>query len=339
MPRPVPRAGIRRLARRGLSMISQNRSPAAKEGAPPIARPVKRRRKRPAGFLSSLRVRLAMRRRSRQGPRDSKSAATGGPVTIRFESAAISPPAPLPGQVIVEIGCVDFAGCMETLRRLGPTGKLVAIDSSAAAIASARRQLADCDAVNIEFHLCRIDSIPLPSGTCDWVISRAPVCMAGSRMAVLREIRRVLRPGGHMVLHDVAIKRLLPPELADSLTAHSFGLSGAIEPGSYEKLLQKAGLSNVQMDIYDLGDHLHQIFEPLKKSAAWNGAGHTGSSSLKSERRQSGPHNAYFPAGIAWAGHKLTDYLTAIRLHAIKKAELESVGSSTAGPRALRQSA
>ncbi len=167
-----------------------------------------------------------------------------------------------PGQVVVQIGCSDSCKTLEIANLVQPGGRVVSIDANPVAIADGRSGAVDAGVTNVEFYLCRVDSIPLPTASCDCVLSGALVCMAGSRMAVLREIVRVLKPGGNMVLHDVAVKRLLPPELVEPLAAHSYGLSGAIEPASYVKLLHRAGLSNVLVEQYDLQPQLHQLFAP-----------------------------------------------------------------------------
>lgn len=300
-----------------------------------------------SGFLASMTSRLRLGPKPPSRPLHDRELIPNISLPVSLETGRMDMQTPIPGQMMVEIGCVDLAACLTTADLLGPQGKLVAIDSSPAAVAAARKQVSRTGTTNVEFHLCRVDSIPLPSGTCDWVISRAPVGMAGSRMAVLREISRVLKPGGNMILHDVAIKRLLPPELAEMLAAHSYGLAGAIEPGSYEKLLLKAGMSGIELEIYDLGDHLHHIFEPVKgRKPAQPDApnGRTISAGNNAPRYTAGANGA--PPSLSrpvthgglrgtWAvenaigqvEHKLTDYLTAIRI----RGQRISANSAVAG--------
>ena len=294
-----------------------------------------RLRNAPSAFLASITSRLRIGPKTPRGPVHNGNATSHNSMLVNPDFGCKDIHLPLAGQMMVEIGCVDFAACLNTADLLGPHGKLVAIDSSPAAIAAARKQAAGTGAANVEFHLCRVDSIPLSSGTCDWVISRAPVCMAGSRMAVLREIVRVLKPGGNMILHDVAIKRLLPPELAETLAAHSYGLSGAIEPGSYKKLLLKAGMIGIKIELYDLGNHIHQIFEPTKGrkqpkethdsqtggpgAGAPEYAGGKGAAAalLHEPVRQESNMTARFTGHSGGqSGHTMTDYLTAIRIRA-----------------------
>ncbi len=289
----------------------------------------------PSALLASITSRFRIGPKSLPSLSHNRTLTSDISMQVNPVSSCMDMHPPIQGQIMVEIGCVDFAACLSTAELLGPQGKLVAIDSSPATVAAARKQAASTGTANVEFHLCRIDSIPLSSSTCDWVISRAPVCMAGSRMAVLREISRVLKPGGNMILHDVAIKRLLPPELAETLTAHSYGLSGAIEPNSYEKLLLKAGLSGIQMELYDLGHHIHQIFEPANgrkppqnnpvsrttgvvgPTLRWAGGANAAATATHVSLRQRGippPLASWHSDGQT--GHKLADYLTAIRIRA-----------------------
>jgi SAM-dependent methyltransferase len=145
------------------------------------------------------------------------------------------------GETIVEIGCGRGLQSIEMARLVGPGGRVVSIDSSPDAINAARRNAAEAGLQNIEFYLCRVDSVPMSAGLADWIISEGVFCPSSGKMAVFREMFRVLSPGGRIMIHDIAIRKLLPPEIADSIAAFTFGLAGAIELSSYRKLLNSTG--------------------------------------------------------------------------------------------------
>ena len=64
---------------------------------------------------------------------------------------------------------------------------------------------------NVEFHEATIDKLPLPDASVDCVISNCVINLAPDKGAVLREIARVLKPGGRVAVSDIALKKPLPP--------------------------------------------------------------------------------------------------------------------------------
>ncbi len=165
------------------------------------------------------------------------------------------------GETIVEIGCGRGLQSIEMAKLVGPRGRLVSIDSSPDAINAARRNAAEAGIKNIEFYLCRVDSVPLPPGLADWIISEGVFCPSSGKMAVFREMFRVLAPGGRILIHDIAIRKLLPPEIADSIAAFTFGLAGAIELSSYRKLLNSTGFDRCEITESSGNSHVERFWD------------------------------------------------------------------------------
>ncbi len=165
------------------------------------------------------------------------------------------------GETIVEIGCGHGLQSIELAKLVGPRGRLVSIDSSPDAINAARRNAAEAGVNNIGFYLCRVDSVPLPPGLADWIISEGVFCPSSGKMAVFREMYRVLAPGGRILIHDIAIRKLLPPEIADSIAAFTFGLAGAIELSSYRKLLLSTGFDCCDISESQSSSHVERFWD------------------------------------------------------------------------------
>ena len=68
-----------------------------------------------------------------------------------------------------------------------------------------------------------------------------------SKAAVFREISRVLKSGGRVAVSDIALKKPLPPEIAEDLFAYVGCIAGAVLIEEYVRGLTAAGFSDVQV--------------------------------------------------------------------------------------------
>lgn len=158
-----------------------------------------------------------------------------------------------PGEVVVDLGSGGGLDVFLAARKVGPTGRAIGVDMTPEMIDRARRNAAGLD--NVEFHLSTIDHIPLPDASVDVVISNCVINLAEDKRAVFRDMFRVLKPGGRVAVSDIALKRALPADLAQSVAAHTGCIAGALEIGEYERLLKAAGFSAVQ--VVDAGSDLN----------------------------------------------------------------------------------
>ena len=170
------------------------------------------------------------------------------------------------GDTIVEIGCGRGERAMTLGRLTGSMGYVIGIESSPEAIAQARRIASEAGMSHMEFYLCRIDTIPLPADAADCVLSEGLACSAAGKMAVFREIYRALKPGGRMLVHDIAVKKLLPPEIADSMAEFACGLAGAIEISSFKHVAARVGFTDVRASEWDLQHRIHSLWEDASAS-------------------------------------------------------------------------
>ena len=172
------------------------------------------------------------------------------------------------GDCVVELGCAEGSNLQELAALVGPDGRVVAVDSSPDHIHRLRNQAWLTHEKNINVFLSRGDSLPLEPSTVDVVFCQGIVSPSGPRHAVYREMLRVLRPGGIIVVHDIVVHNLLPPEIADSVAAFSSGLAGAIEAASYRRLLEKLDLRDVVLTHCPSPDLLGELLIPSAQSAA-----------------------------------------------------------------------
>jgi SAM-dependent methyltransferase len=160
-----------------------------------------------------------------------------------------------PGEVVVDLGCGGGLDVLLAAPKVGPAGKAVGIDMTPEMVQRARANAARAGVANAEFHLATIDRLPLPDASADCVISNCVINLAPDKPAVFREMFRVLKPGGRVAVSDVALKKPLPPELAQDVMAYVGCIAGAVLIADYERQLREAGFAAVQ--VVDAGKDLN----------------------------------------------------------------------------------
>lgn len=111
-----------------------------------------------------------------------------GPVIA--EAAAIGP-----GQQVLDVACGTGVLACAAAQRVGPTGAVVGLDVNPQMLAVARRQPAQ-----VEWVEGRAEALPFSDRRFDAVVSQFGFMFFDDRVAALREMRRVLRPGGRLAV-------------------------------------------------------------------------------------------------------------------------------------------
>lgn len=171
------------------------------------------------------------------------------------------------GDCVVELGCAEGDNLKHLAALVGPSGRVAAVDSSPDHIQRLRNQAWLKRETNISVFLSRGDSLPIEPSTVDAIFCQGIVSPSGPRHAVYREMLRVLRPGGLIVVHDIVVHNLLPPEIADSVAAFSSGLAGAIEAASYRHMLERLDLRDVILTHCPSPDLLSELLIPSAQNA------------------------------------------------------------------------
>lgn len=154
-----------------------------------------------------------------------------------------------PGEVVVDLGCGGGLDVFLAAQKVGPSGKAIGIDMTPEMIELARRNAArgpgGKPVANVEFHLAKIDEMPLADASADVIVSNCVINLAPDKSAVFREMFRALKPGGRVAVSDIALKKALPAELAKDLMAYVGCIAGAVLIDEYRAALEAAGFRNV----------------------------------------------------------------------------------------------
>jgi SAM-dependent methyltransferase len=117
---------------------------------------------------------------------------------------------PVDGEYVVDIG--SGAGLDPTIaaRAVGPAGHVVGVDMTEAMLTKARAGAATTGLGQLEFREGYAESLPIPDGWADLVISNGVFNLSPDKSRVYAEVFRVLRPGGRMQIADITVARPVP---------------------------------------------------------------------------------------------------------------------------------
>ena len=108
---------------------------------------------------------------------------------------------PLPGESVLDIGCGTGVVAREIALLIGPTGHVVGLDLSADMLAVAR-EISVREGLEIEWVETDAREIPFPGETFDLALCQQTLQFVPDKLAVLKEIRRVLKPDtGRLILN------------------------------------------------------------------------------------------------------------------------------------------
>lgn len=153
-----------------------------------------------------------------------------------------------PGERVLDLGSGGGIDVLLSARRVGETGFAYGVDMTEEMLELARSNAAAAGATNVEFLKGTIEDVPLPDASVDVVISNCVVNLSTDKPQVLREMYRVLVPGGRIGISDVVAEDHLTP--SDRAERGSFVgcIAGALSRAEYLDGLRAAGFVDAQVE-------------------------------------------------------------------------------------------
>ena len=173
------------------------------------------------------------------------------------------------GETVLDLGSGGGIDVLLSARRVGPTGVAYGLDMTEEMLELARRNSAEGGVANAHFLRGRIEDVPLPAESVDVVISNCVLNLSTDKPAVLREIMRVLRPGGRVGITDIVAEDALSPEERAERGGWVGCIAGALSKGEYDRGLRDAGFEKVVVRFtHAVADGMHSAVVQAVKPRA-----------------------------------------------------------------------
>lgn len=154
----------------------------------------------------------------------------------------------VPGERVLDLGSGGGIDALIAAKNVGAEGHVYGLDMTEAMIKLARRNAAASGISNVEFLQGEIEDIPLPDASVDVVISNCVINFCENKAAVFSEARRVLVPGGRIVVSDIVAFAPIPEAACNALCEITGCRNGITGVCAYEKMLERCGFSHVSIE-------------------------------------------------------------------------------------------
>jgi len=174
-------------------------------------------------------------------------------VASKYYGCGLTLPLELKGRRILDLGSGSGRDCYIASHLVGQEGYVVGVDMTDEQLDVANRHIGyhmekfGYDRPNIEFKkglIEKLDELELEDNSFDIVISNCVINLCPDKESALREIHRVLKPGGEFYFSDVYSDRRIPANLLDDPVLYGECLSGALYEGDFIRLARQQGFND-----------------------------------------------------------------------------------------------
>jgi SAM-dependent methyltransferase len=151
------------------------------------------------------------------------------------------------GEVVLDLGCGAGLDLYFYAEAVGSDGRVIGVDISEEMVMKARKNIEQTGIKNVEIRYGRAEKIPLDDNAVDVVASNGIYNLSPDKKAVMREVIRVLKPGGRTVFCEIVLKKTLPEENRKNINDWFRCIGGALPEKDFFALIKQAGFERVEV--------------------------------------------------------------------------------------------
>ena len=151
------------------------------------------------------------------------------------------------GEVVLDLGSGGGIDCFLAASAVGKNGSVIGVDMTPEMLEKARENARNGGYENVEFRLGEIENLPVADSSVDAVISNCVINLSPNKSQVFKEVCRVLKPGGRVMVSDIVLLKELPEHIKNSIAAYASCVAGALPKDEYLETVRTAGFDNVEV--------------------------------------------------------------------------------------------
>src|SRR5215210_8825709 len=151
------------------------------------------------------------------------------------------------GETVVDFGSGGGIDVFLSANKVSNAGKVIGIDMTDEMLERARRNAKEGGYTNVDFRKGDIEKrIPVDENSTDVVISNCVINLTMNKVDAFKEVHRILKQGGRMVISDLVTDTEVAPTDADAQMWSSC-IDGALTKEHYIDSIRQAGFQNVKV--------------------------------------------------------------------------------------------
>jgi SAM-dependent methyltransferase len=155
------------------------------------------------------------------------------------------------GDVVLDLGSGAGKDVFLAAEQVGDSGHVIGVDMTPEMLVLARKNavkfFAATGLANIEFREGHIEDLPVEDASVDVVISNCVINLSPDKPQVFREVYRVLKPGGRLIVSDIVLNRPLPESAKNDADLYAACIAGALVREEYFDAIHRAGFARVEL--------------------------------------------------------------------------------------------
>lgn len=151
------------------------------------------------------------------------------------------------GETVLDLGCGAGLDLYFYAKAVGEKGKVYGLDISEDMVNKARENMNAVRIRNVEIVSGHSDKIPFEDNFFDVVASNGIYNLSPDKEKVMREVFRVLKPGGRTVFCEIVLKDKLPEKVKKNINDWFRCIGGALPERDFLILMEKVGFKNIEV--------------------------------------------------------------------------------------------